>query len=49
MEFKKLVKWLPVAVAGVVACFQAVSEIKEADRINDMEDRIAKLETKEES
>lgn len=47
-EIGKLLKWVPVVIAGAVAVFQAVGEQKESDRIDDMEERIAKLEdTKE--
>jgi hypothetical protein len=44
-EMSKLLKWIPVAIAGVVAVYQAVGEQKEAERIDDMEERIARLET----
>lgn len=44
-EMGKLLKWIPVAVAGIVAVYQAVGEQKEAERIDDMEERIARLET----
>ena len=44
-DTKKLLKWTPVVCAGVIATVQA---IKEADKIDDMEERIAKLENKEE-
>ena len=44
-EISKLLKWIPVAVAGIVAVYQAVGEQKEAERIDDMEERIARLET----
>lgn len=44
-EMSKLLKWIPVAVAGIVAVYQAVGEQKEAERIDDMEERIARLET----
>lgn len=43
-EVSKLLKWIPVAIAGVVAVYQAVGDQKEAERIDDMEERIAKLE-----
>lgn len=48
-EFGKLAKWFPVLVAGAVAVYQAVGEQKEAERIDDMEERIAKLEETEEA
>lgn len=44
-EMGKLLKWIPVAIAGIVAVYQAVGEQKEAERIDDMEERIARLET----
>ena len=44
----KFLKWIPVAAAGIVAVCQAVGEQKEADRIDDMEERIARLETDDE-
>lgn len=47
-DTKKLLKWTPVVCAGVIATVQAIMEQKEADRIDDMEERIAKLENKEE-
>ena len=43
-EIGKLLKWVPVAIAGIVAVCQAVGEQKESERIDDMEERIAKLE-----
>lgn len=48
-DAKKLFKWAPVVCAGVIATVQAIMEQKEADRIDDMEERIAKLENGEES
>lgn len=48
-EIKKLIKWLPVVAAGLIASYQAVTEQKEQERIDDMESRIAELERKEES
>lgn len=44
IDFKKLVRWAPIAMAGVVAVVQAINEQKEEDRINDMDARIEKLE-----
>lgn len=43
-EVSKLLKWIPVAIAGVVAVCQSIGDQKEAERIDDMEERIAKLE-----
>lgn len=50
-EFKigKLLKWVPVAIAAVVAGYQTLSEQKESERIDDMEERIARLEEAEET
>lgn len=42
----KIVKWIPVAVAGVVAVVQAIGDQKEENRIDDMEKRISNLERK---
>ena len=44
MNFKSLLKWVPVVIAGVTAVVQAVSEQKEAERIDNMEERLNKLE-----
>lgn len=49
MELNKIMKWIPVVAAGVVAVVQAIGEQKEANRINNMDERIARLENKEES
>ena len=46
-DTKKLLKWTPVVSAGIIATVQAIMEQKEADQIDDMEERIAKLENKE--
>lgn len=46
-DIGKLLKWVPVIIAGAVAVFQAIGEQKEEERINDMEERIAKLENEE--
>lgn len=43
-EVSKLLKWIPVAIAGAVAVYQSIGDQKEAERIDDMEERIAKLE-----
>ena len=43
-NWSKLLKWIPVAIAGVVAVCQSIGDQKEAERIDDMEERIAKLE-----
>ena len=48
IDMSKFLKWIPVAVAGIVAVYQAVGEQKEADRIDDIEERIARLETDDE-
>ena len=49
IEIGGLLKWIPVAVAGIVAVYQAMSDQKESERIDDMEERIAKLERTEEA
>ena len=49
IDMSKFLKWIPVAVAGIVAVYQAVGEQKESERIDDMEERIAKLEGTEEA
>lgn len=43
-EPKGIAKWLPVIFAVITAGCQAINEQKEKARLNDMEDRIAKLE-----
>lgn len=48
-EIKKLAKWIPVVIAGAVAVFQAIGEQNESERIDNMEERIAKLEETEEA
>lgn len=48
INISKLTKWIPVLIAGAVAVVQAIGEQKEEERINDMEERIAKLEEDEE-
>ena len=47
LEIGKLAKWIPVAIAGAVAVFQAIGEQNESERIDSMEERIAKLEETE--
>lgn len=47
MTIKGLMKWVPVVVAGATAVVQAISEQKEAQRIDDMEERLGKLENQE--
>ena len=49
MNFKKFSKWIPVIGAAIVAVYQSIGEMKEEERIDDMEERIAKLENKEEA
>lgn len=48
-EAGKLLKWIPVAIAGIVAVAQAVGEQKESERIDEMDERIARLENGEEA
>lgn len=40
----KILKWSAIAVAGLAAAYQAFTEQKEEERIDDMEARIAALE-----
>ena len=47
-DIGKLLKWVPVVIAGVVAVYQAIGDQKEAARVDEMEERIAKLEEHEE-
>ena len=47
MNLKTLLKWVPVVIAGATAVVQAISEQKEAQRIDDMEERLNKLENQE--
>ncbi len=47
MNLKTLLKWVPVVIAGATAVVQAISEQKEAQRIDDMEERLIKLENQE--
>ena len=47
-DTKKLLKCIPVVCAGVIATVQAIMEQKEAYQIDDMRERIAKLENKDE-
>lgn len=48
IDISKLSKWVPVLIAGAIAVCQAIGEQKEAERIDNMEERIAKLEESEE-
>ena len=41
---KKWLKWIPVAIAAVVAAAQTIGEQKQQERIDDLDDRISKLE-----
>lgn len=43
-----LMKAGPIIFAGIVAVCQAIADQKEADRIDDMEERLRKLEEDEE-
>lgn len=47
INIKSILKWVPVIIAGGVAVVQAISEQKEAERIDDMEERLIKLENHE--
>ena len=42
--FKTLMKWGPVVIAAVMAASETLSEQKEAERIDNIEDRLNKLE-----
>ena len=42
--FKALLKWGPVLVAAVMAASETLREQKEAERIDNLEDRLIKLE-----
>lgn len=48
-EADKLLKWVPVVVAGLVAVCQAIGEQQESERIDNMEERLARLEGTEEA
>lgn len=39
-----IIKFAPVVIAAAAAVSQAIGEIKEADKIDDMERRISELE-----
>ena len=41
---KKLLTWLPIVTAGIVAVAQAIGEKNESERINLMDSRITKRE-----
>lgn len=45
---KTLMKWGPVLIAAVMAASEAWSEQKEAERIDNFEDRLSKLEKQNE-
>lgn len=47
--FKMLMKWGPILVAAVMAASETWSEQKEAERIDDIEERLAALENNEEN
>lgn len=48
MNKKGFIKWIPVIVTTTVALIQAIAEVKDADRIDDMDERIQKLESENE-
>lgn len=43
----KILKWIPVAIAGIVAVVQTLGEQKQQERIDDMDERIKSLEKDE--
>jgi len=45
--FKALLKWGPVLIAAVMAASETLSEQKEAERIDNLEERLNKLENNE--
>ena len=48
-DAKKVLKWIPVVIAAVVAVAQAIDERNKEEQMEDMEKRLTKLENKEES
>ena len=46
--FKTLLKWGPVLVAAVMAASETLHEQKEAERIDNLEERLSKLENENE-
>lgn len=48
-DAKKVLKWIPVVIAAVVAGVQAIDERNKEEQMEDMEKRLTKLENKEES
>ena len=48
-DAKKVLKWIPVVIAAVVAGTQAIDERNKEEQMEDMEKRLTKLENKEES
>lgn len=47
-DAKKVLKWIPVVIAAVVAGAQAIDERNKEEQMEDMEKRLTKLENKEE-
>lgn len=45
----KFMKWIPVVIAGIVAMAQTIGEQKQQERIDDMDERIKSLESRDES
>lgn len=41
---KKNLKWMPVVITAIVSGIQTVMDIKQEDRIDDMDNRIKKIE-----
>ena len=46
--FKALMKWGPVAIAAIMAAVETISDQNEAQRIDNIEERLNKLENGEE-
>lgn len=46
---EKLMKWVPVVVAGIVAMCQTFMEQQEEARVDHLEERISRLEDKNEN
>ena len=49
MIAKNVLKWIPVAIAAIAAGAQTIAEQKNEEKMEEMEERLSKLENKEES
>lgn len=47
--FKALLKWGPVVVAAIMAASETLSDQKDAERIDNLEERLNKLENNNET